>query len=55
MFTKLKRSPVLILPEVTKISEGVVELIDDVTLGDVDGLKVFLRPESFRVSLSNSK
>ena len=54
MFTKLERSLVLILPDMTKISEGVVELIGDVTLGDVDGLKVFLRPESFRVSLSNS-
>ena len=54
MFTKLKRSPVPVLPEVTEIREDVEELIDDVTLGDVDGLEVFLRPESFRVSPSNS-
>ena len=39
----------------TKISEGVMELIGNVTLGNVDGLKVFLRPESFRVLLSNLK
>ena len=51
----IERSPVLILPDMTKISEGVMELIGNVTLGNVDGLKVFLRPESFRVSLSNSK
>ena len=52
---KLKRSPVLILPDMTKISEGMVELIGNVTLRNVDGLKIFLRPESFRVSLSNLK
>ena len=39
----------------TKISEDVEELIDDVTLGDVVGLKNFLRPEYVRVSLTNSK
>ena len=39
----------------TKISEGVEELIDNVTLGNVVGLKIFLRPESFRVSLTNLK
>ena len=39
----------------TKISEDVEELIDNVTLGDVVGLKNFLRPEYVRVSLTNSK
>ena len=39
----------------TKIDEDVGELIDDVTLGDVVGLKNFLRPECVRVSLTNSK
>ena len=39
----------------TKISEGVEELIDDVTLGNAVGLKNFLRPESVRVSLTNLK
>ena len=54
MFTKLKRSPVPVLPEVTEIREDVEELIDDVTLGDVDGLEIFLRPGLLRVSLVNS-
>ena len=53
MFTKLKRSPVPVLPEVTEIRENVVGLIDGVTLGDVDGLGIFLRPDMLRVSLSN--
>ena len=39
----------------TKISEDVEELIDDVTLEDVVGLKNFLRPECVRVSLTNLK
>ncbi len=53
MFTKLKRSPVPTLPEVTEIGEGVKELNDDVILGDVDGLGIFLRPDFLRVSLAN--
>ena len=40
----------LILPDATKIDEGVGELIDDVTLEDEVGLKNFLRPECVRVS-----
>ena len=40
----------LILPDMTKIDEGVGELIDDVTLEDEVGLKNFLRPECVRVS-----
>ena len=39
----------------TKIDEDVGELIDDVTLEDVVGLKNFLRPDYVRVSLINSK
>ena len=39
----------------TKIDEGVGELIDDVTLEDGVGLKNFLRPECVRVSLTNLK
>ena len=39
----------------TKIEEGVGELIGDVTLGDGVGLKNFLRPAGVRVSLTNLK
>ena len=35
----------------TEIGEGVEELIDDVALGNVDELGVFLRPDFLRVSL----
>ena len=49
----MKRSPVPVLPEVTEIREDMEELIDDVTLGDVDGLGIFLRPDFLRVSLVN--
>ena len=42
----------LILLEMTKIDEDVGELVDDVTLEDVVGLKNFLRPECVRVSLN---
>ena len=45
----------LILLDMTKIEEGVGELIGDVTLGDGVGLKNFLRPECVRVSLTNLK
>ena len=54
-FELIERSPILTLPDMTKISEGVEELIDNVTLGNVVGLKNFLRPESVRVSLANLK
>ncbi len=39
----------------TNLDEDVGELIDDVTLEDVVGLKNFLRPEYVRVSLINLK
>ena len=40
----------LILLDMTKIEEGVGELIDDVTHGNEVGLEIFLRPECVRVS-----
>ena len=51
MFTKLKRSLIPTLPNVTEIREGVEELIDDVALGNMDELVDFLRPDILRVSL----
>ena len=51
MFTKLKRSLVPTLSDMTGIREGVEELIDDVALGNMDELVDFLRPDILRVSL----
>ena len=52
-FTKLEICLLLILLDMTKIDEGVGELIDDVTLEDEVGLENFLRPECVRVSWTN--
>ncbi len=51
----IERCLLLILLDMTKTDEDVGELIDDVTLEDVVGLKNFLRPEYVRVSLTNLK
>ena len=45
----------LILPDMTKIDEGVGELIDDVILEDGLDSRTFLRPEYVRVSRTNLK
>ena len=54
-FTKLEICLLLILSDMTKIDEGVGELIDDVTREEGLDSRTFLRPEYVRVSRTNLK